>query len=73
MNESGSQPDVLLQAWDAGLSRSNRVGQLVPKLQLPAEGRVTILALDLGDSVMIDTCELTSGINTCVSFITFCT
>ena len=38
MNESGSQPDVLLQAWDAWLSRSGHVGQLVPKLQLLAEG-----------------------------------
>ena len=43
----------MLQAWDAGLSSSSHVGQLVLKLQLPAEGACTILALDLGDSVMI--------------------
>ena len=50
---------VLLQAWDPGLSRSDHVGQLASKLQLPE--RVTILALDLCDSVMIDTCGLTSS------------
>ena len=51
----------MLQAWYAGLSRLGHGGQLALKLQLPAVGRVTILALDLGDSVMINTCVLTSS------------
>ena len=47
---------VLLQASDAGLSRSGQVSRLVSKLQLPAEGTCNDLALDLGDSVTIDIC-----------------
>ena len=45
----------VLQAWDAGLSRSGQDGHLALKLQLPAEGAYDDLALDLCDSVMIDT------------------
>ena len=52
---------VWLQAWDAGLTRSGQVGRLVSKLQLPVEGACNDLALDLGDSVTIDTCGFKSS------------
>ena len=61
VSESASQPDVCCKPGTLGWADQAMLVSWFQSCSCRLRGRVTILALDLGDSVMIDTCGLTSS------------